>query len=78
MTTPTKKEMKKYKDYLKREAKKFKLTSEDLSNLYDFIYMIDDITFDTLKLNKMDKWLFNLQHRIEKVIIPELKAVKKI
>jgi len=77
MTVPTKKEMKKYKDYLKREAKKFKLTSEDLSNLYDLFYMIDDNVYKITKLNLMDKWFLNFHKRIEKVIIPELKAVGK-
>lgn len=75
---PTEKEMKEYKKRIKREAKKFKLTSTDLSNLYDLFYMVDtppEISMDfrkTLKINNMDKWFNDFHIRIEKIIIPEL------
>lgn len=65
-------ELKKYNEYLKKEAKKFKLTSEDLSNLYDFCYMLDYDTHQTFKLNKMGKWFKEFFRRIEKIVIPEL------
>lgn len=69
---PTEKEMKEYEKYLKKEAEKFKLTSEDLSNLYDLGYMIGDDVYDTLELNNMLKWFHNFHQRIEKIVIPEL------
>lgn len=72
--TPTKGEMKKYFKYLDREAKKFRLTQEDLSNLYDLFYMIE--SNETLKLNKMDKWADEFHQRIEKIVIPELYEEK--
>jgi hypothetical protein len=73
----------KYRKYLDKEAEKFKLTREDLSNLYDLFYMADNppelnIDFkETLKLNKMDKWFYNFHRRIEDVVIPELKKKKE-
>lgn len=70
--TPTKQEMKAYRDYLDEEAKKFKLTREDLSNLYDMFYMITWQDYETLKLNKMDNWMKKMFYRIEKIVIPEL------
>jgi len=80
---PTKKEMKEYRKYLEREAKKFKITSKDLSNLYDLFYMVDDDLMSTLKLNKMDKWFRTFHTRVEKIVLPELykkrtKQTKKI
>jgi len=77
--TPTKQQMKEYKIYLEKESKKFKLTPRDLGNLYDLFYMIDDNTFGTIKLNKMDKWFRKFHERIERIVIPELykKSKKK-
>jgi len=69
--------LEKYKKYLKEEAKKFRLTDEDLGNLYDCMWMMDtpkEINQDfkeTLKINKMDKWFYDLRNRLEKVVVPE-------
>jgi len=49
MKKPTKIELKKYRTYLKKEAEKFKLTAEDLSNLYDLSYMLIWVTYDKRK-----------------------------
>jgi len=78
MKIPTKKEIEKYRRYLEREGKKFKLTQEDLSNLYDLFYMVDspsELSIDfrkTLKMNKMNDWFDDFHLRIEKIVIPEL------
>ena len=74
---PTKKEMKEYKEYLKKEASNFKLTSRDLSNLYDMFYMVEDDSFETIKLNKMDKWFIKFHERIERIVLPELYKKSK-
>jgi len=67
-----KNDLSKYRKYLDKEAKKFKISAEDLSNLYDCFYMIDDDTYQTFKLNKMKDWFDNLFMRIEKIVVPEL------
>ena len=75
---PTKKQMKEYNEHLVRESKKFRLTVEDLGNLFDLFFMIDNppefnIDFrKTLKINKMDKWFYKFHERIEEIVIPEL------
>ena len=80
---PTKKEMMEYEKELEAQAKKFKLSPEDLSNLYDLFWMIgtprelDIDLLDTIKLNKMDKWFKDLHLRIEKIVIPELYEKNK-
>jgi len=76
--------IKRYEEYLKVEAEKFRLTDEDLSNLYDCMRMMDtpkEINQDfrgTLKLNKIDKWFYDLRNRIERIVIPELNNKKII
>lgn len=63
-----------YKKYLESVAKKFRLTVEDLRNLFDLFFIVDappEIEMDlkkTLKLNKMDKWFYDFQGRIEDII----------
>jgi len=75
--------LKEYKKYLKEEAKKFKLTDEDLGNLYDCMWMMDtpkEINQDfrgTLKINNMDKWFNDLRNRLERVVVPEIYNEKK-
>ena len=69
--------LKRYKKYLEKEARKFKLTNYDLLNLYDLFYMIDGETHDTLKLNKMDKWFEDFLERVERIVIPELYEENK-
>ena len=74
---PTNKELKEYRKYLDKEAKKFKLTREDLSNLFDMFYMLDDDTYRTIKLNKMGKWFNKFRERIEEIVIPESYSKNK-
>ncbi|KKN35384.1 hypothetical protein LCGC14_0784110 [marine sediment metagenome] len=74
---PTMKELKEYRKYLDKEAKKFKLTQEDLSNLFDMFYMLDDDTYRTIKLNKMGKWFNKFRERIEEIVIPESYSKNK-
>ena len=77
--------LEKYKKYLGIEAEKFRLTAEDLGNLFDLFFMVDtpkEIQQDfkgTLKLNKMDKWFYDFHRRVEEIVIPELheKEVSK-
>lgn len=69
---PTKEKMKEYKKHLLKEAEKFRLTVEDLSNLYDLFYMVEDDSYETIKLNKMQKWFHKFHQRIERIVIPEL------
>lgn len=76
MKIPTKKEMKEYEKMLKKKGEEFILTPEDLSNLTDLFYMIDDDTYQTIKINKMTKWFHEFQERIEKITIPELYKEK--
>lgn len=74
---PTKKQMKEYNKHLMGEVKKFRLTVEDIGNLFDLFFMIDnppEMNIDfrkTLNLNKMDKWFYNFHSRIEEIVIPE-------
>ena len=77
------KTIKEYKKYLDEEASKFRLTAEDLGNLFDLQFMIDTPKevqqdfFGTLKLNNMDKWFTDFFKRIEKIVIPELNNKPK-
>lgn len=76
-----KRKLKEYKEYLLKEAEKFRLTIEDLSNLYDLFYMVEDGSYETIKLNKMQKWFHKFHQRIERIVIPELyknKNQKKV
>jgi len=72
--------LKEYEKYLKEEAKKFRLTDEDLGNLYDCMWIMDtppEIQQDfreTLKINNMDKWFHDLRDRLERVVVPELQT----
>ena len=66
------KKLEKYKKYLEVEAEKFKLTPEDLGNLFDLSYMIGSDVHDTLELNKIDKWYNKFFGKIEKIVVPEL------
>lgn len=61
--------LEKYKKYLEKEAKKFKLTGNDLSNLYDLLYIVDN---RDLEANGIDKWARDLFERLEPIVIPEL------
>ena len=64
----TRKESIEYKKQVRKRAKKFKLKSEDAHNLYDLYWMTSKNTFETLKLNKMDKWFYNFIKRIERIV----------
>lgn len=76
---PTKKEMKEYTTYLNKEAKKFKITAEDLSNLYDLFHIVDspsELNIDlkkTLKLSNMDQWFNDFFNRMDDIILKEVK-----
>lgn len=72
MKPPTKKEIEEYRKEVRRGAKEFDLTAEDLSNLYDIFYMVNWQDMETMKLNKMDKWFKKFFERVEKIVIPEL------
>ena len=79
----SKESIEKYKKYLDEEASKFKLTGEDLGNLFDLHFMVDTPEevhqdfFGTLKLNNMDKWFKDFFGRIQKIVIWELKDKKE-
>lgn len=66
----------------KRLARKFKLSVDDIHNLYDLFHIVDNppqiqINFrKTLKLNKMDKWFKDLFERLENIALDELKTEK--
>jgi hypothetical protein len=72
---PSSKERSEYEEHLRLEAEKFKLTAEDLSNLFDLFFMVDtpsEIDMDfrkTLKMNNMDKWFYDFQDRIEEAVL---------
>ena len=74
----SKEDLEKYKKYLNEEGSKFKLTGDDLSNLFDLHFIVDTPKevhqdfFETLKLNKMDEWFKDFFGRIENIILPEL------
>ncbi len=68
----TKEEIEEYEKLLEKKGKEIILTSEDLHNLYDMMYMIDDDMMETLKLNNMEKWFMKFHKKIEKIVIPEL------
>ena len=59
-------------------ADKFKLTPEDLHNLYDLFYIVNWMDYNDLKLNKMDKWFEGFFTRVEEVVIPELYVKEKL
>ena len=66
----TTKEIATYGKYLEREAKKFKITREDLSNLTDLDMMLPHwFVKDVLKPNKMDKWWYKFAERISKITL---------
>jgi len=83
MNEKEKLKLEKYKKYLKEEAKKFRLTDDDLGNLYDCMWMMDtpkEINQDfqgTLKVNNMFEWFHNLRNRIEEIVVPEIHNKKK-
>ena len=75
--------LEKYEKYLKEEAEKFRLTDEDLGNLYDCMWIMDtpkEINQDfrgTLKVNNMFEWFYDLRNRIEEIVVPEIHNKKK-
>ena len=68
----SKEDLEKYKKYLNEEGSKFKLTGDDLSNLFDLHFIICEECKETLKINKMDKWFKDFFHSIEYIVVPEL------
>lgn len=79
----TKEELKEYLEYLEVEAHKFKLSTDDLSNLFDLFEMIDTPSEmcinlrETLKLNKMDKWFNEFRSKVENIVICDWENKKK-
>ena len=66
-------ELKEYKKHLEKEAIKFRLTSEDISNSFDLGMMIPHWFYEgVLKPNKMNKWFDKFFFRIEKVANPKV------
>lgn len=69
--------MKAYIEYLTKRLETFKLSVEDISNLYDLLHMVDtpsEIRIDikkTLETNNMDKWARELRDKIEDIVIWE-------
>lgn len=73
------KDKKEFKKWLRKQkilADKFRLSVDDLHNLYDLMYMIDWRTMETLKLNKMDKWFKRFFDRVEEICLEEFKNGK--
>lgn len=69
-----KKALKEYQEYLKKKAKSFRLTAEDLSNLTDLGMMIPNWLIEcVLKPNKMDKWFFSFFNSIEDITLKDIK-----
>lgn len=72
-------------NWVKRQvqlASEFRLSMEDIHNLYDLFYMIttpQEIGInlkETLKLNKMDKWFDKLFNKLDKICMDEKEAGK--
>jgi len=60
--------LKEYREYLDKEAVKFKLTGNDLTNLFDLFYFVDD---NILEDNSMKEWADEFLYRLSKVVIKE-------
>ena len=72
--------MKEYSKWMKMQKKlagKFKLSVDDIHNLYDVSCMIDWRTMDTFKLNKMDKWFRKFFERIENIALSDIVEEQK-
>lgn len=62
-----------YNKIIREEAKKFKITAEDLHNLFDMFYMID---YGTLRANNMLDWANNFSGKLDKIILCDIKPIK--
>ena len=71
MTTKTKPS----REWIKQQKKlaaQFKLSMEDLHNLLDIYYIVDDQQlYHTLRINHLDKWFYKFFNRIEKICFRE-------
>ena len=63
-----------YKQKIKDRAKNFKLSSEDLHNLYDLFYMIDN---NKLREKGISDWHIKFFKRIEKATMPNIYCKKE-
>jgi len=78
ITKEEREEHNKYVRMLERNAKKFRLTPEDLHNLHDYFYMAEtpaELRINmkvTLKINNMLDWARKFHGRVERIVIPEL------
>lgn len=77
-TKEQEKGMKEYLKYLEKAGKNFKLTAEDLGNLYDLFSMVETEFMSTFKLNKIDKWFGEFFDRLDKIVISEKEEREKI
>lgn len=74
MNKKEKQRLKEYKEYLEKEAKKFRLTSDDLSNLTDLELMMPYwFVEDVLKPNKLKEWFNKFFKRVEDITLYDLK-----
>ncbi len=82
----TTKEMKAWYENQEKLAKKFKLSVEDIHNIYDIFWIIDTpfeiqkkmkIDFrKTLKMNGLLKWYRNFFQRLDDICLEEERSVK--
>jgi DNA replicative helicase MCM subunit Mcm2 (Cdc46/Mcm family) len=72
------KEHEEYNKKVEKQAKDFRLSSEDLHNLFDLLDMISPEYDKTLELNNMLKWFNDLYQKIGKIIVPEVYGQKEI
>lgn len=65
------KDLKKYVEELEKKAEEFKLTGNDLRNLFDLFYMIPSwsSTYEELVLNGMDDWFNEFHSKLDDVVI---------
>jgi hypothetical protein len=70
-----KKQINRFLKECEERGKKVKITGEDWNNLYDLLEMAStpkeipiDLA-DTIRLNKMDKWVFEFLGKVEDVVI---------
>ena len=80
----TKYDLEAYKKFLDKNAKTFKLSGEDLSNLFDVLTMMDtpdEVCMSirkTLQLNKLDEWFYKFKKRVEDVVIWDFGDRKRV
>lgn len=76
-TKKNKQEQIKYEKYVKEKADNFKLTPEDLHNLFDLFYIVNWQDYKTIELNRMDKWFKEFYDKIEEIILADEYGYEK-